>query len=429
MYKTTLAFAFCFLLNLISNQVFCQDKQSPAQLQVLADSLYKAKQFQLAVNYYAAFADSNDFAAKKADAYYNMACCLSLAGKTDSAFIMLRQAVKAGYNNKSHLQNDQDLRPLHASSKWQALITSVQESKTVLNADPTKAGFITTDIHRFWKAYDRAIQDTAHFRQIMKAGYFDKATRGMNDYMSYKVSSIDFFVAHIRSAPMFYAAIRKNTFKTDEYKPAFLASYVKLKSIYEDARFPDVYFVIGALTSGGTVSDAGLLLGVNQTAKDSTVPLSELSFRQRTRVNNILLLPYLVAHELIHFQQDGMKNDTTTLSYVIREGMADFIGELISGGNGNQVLYDWAKGKEKRIWSNFTKDMYYNRYNSWIANSQQATPDNLPDQGYWVGYQICKSYYEQATDKKKAIYDMLHIQDYKVFFQQSKWEDKITSFL
>jgi hypothetical protein len=43
------------------------------------------------------------------------------------------------------------------------------------------------------------------------------------------------------------------------------------------------------------------------------------------------LLPYLLAHELIHFQQEEMKNDTTTLSYVIRKGMADFIGELISG--------------------------------------------------------------------------------------------------
>lgn len=360
-------------------------------------------------------------------AYYNMACCLSLAGKSDSALIILKEAIKAGYDDKAHLQKDEDLISLHTSSRWNGLINSVQESKKVLNTDPAKASFITTDIHHFWKAFDIASRDTAHFRQIIKEGYFDKASRGMNDYMGYKVSSIDFFVDHIRSAPAFYAAIRKSTFKTDEYKPAFLASYVKLKSIYEDALFPDVYFVIGALTSGGTVSDAGLLLGVNQTAKDSTVPLNELSFKQRTRVNNILLLPYLVAHELIHFQQDGMKNDTTTLSYVIREGMADFIGELISGGNANQVLYNWAKGKEKQIWSNFTKDMYYNRYSNWIANSQQSTPDNLPDQGYWIGYQICKSYYEQSIDKKKAIYDMLHIQDYDAFFQQSKWADKIST--
>jgi hypothetical protein len=426
---TLLKFSICFFLCSICKLALCQEKLSLTQVQNLADSLYRVKQYQPASNYYLAVADRSDFANKKNSAYYNMACCLSLVGKTDSAFTVLKLAIKYGYDNKADLQVDKDLVPLHTSAKWQALVKSIHEGKKVLNADLAKARFITTDIHRFWKAYDKAVKDTAHFRLIMKEAYFDKASRGMNDYMGYKVSSIDFFTDHIRSAPVFYAAIRKNTFKIDVYKPTFLASYVKLKSLYEGALFPDLYFVIGALTSGGTVSNAGLLLGVNQFAYDTTVPLDELSFRQKTRVNDIVLLPHLVAHELIHFQQDAMnKKDTTTLGYAIQEGMADFIGELISGGNSNQRLYDWARGREKQIWARFTNDMYYSRYRNWMANSQQATPDNLPDQGYWVGYQICKSYYEQAADKKQAIYDMLHIQDYKAFLEQSKWEDKIASF-
>jgi hypothetical protein len=161
-----------------------------------------------------------------------------------------------------------------------------------------------------------------------------------------------------------------------------------MKSLYAAASFPDIYFIIGAFTSGGTVTNRGLLLGVNQASNDSKVPLNELSSRQRTRVNDIKVLPNLLGHELIHFQQGGMKGDTTTLSYAIKEGMADFIGELISGNTANPVLFSWAKGKEKQIWSKFTKDMYYDRYSNWIANSQQATADNPPDQGYWIGYQI-----------------------------------------
>jgi hypothetical protein len=105
--------------------------------------------------------------------------------------------------------------------------------------------------------------------------------------------------------------------------------------------------------------------------------------------------------------------------------MADMIGELISGRTANPLLFAWAKGKEKQIWARFTQDMYENRYDNWIANSKQATPDNLPDQGYWIGYQICRSYYEQSADKKQAIYDMLHIQDYKAFLLKSKWEEKL----
>jgi uncharacterized protein YktA (UPF0223 family) len=106
--------------------------------------------------------------------------------------------------------------------------------------------------------------------------------------------------------------------------------------------------------------------------------------------------------------------------------MADFIGELISGSTANEKLMEWAKGKEKRIWENFKKDIYYDRYNNWIANGHQATPDNLPDQGYWVGYQICKAYYENANDKKKAIKEMLNIRDYKKFLVDSKWEEKLS---
>lgn len=422
-----LSFAILLFLSSFLNAVYGQQQLFPARMERLADSLYTAKNYPAAVHYYSVVADKSDFPAKKTTAYYNLACCLSLEGKTDSALTVLTQAVKAGYNNKAHLLIDSDLIPLHALPAWQALVSSVRESKKVLNSDPAKAQFVTSDIHHFWDAYDKALVDTAHFRKIIKAGYFDPASQGMNDYMGLKVSSIDEFIHHIRSAPAYYSAIRENTLKVDQYKPAFLASYVKFKSLYKGAMFPDVYFVIGAFTSGGTVSNAGLLLGINQSCLDSHIPLGELSFRQRTRIGDFQTLPNVVAHELIHYQQDGMKRDTTTLSYVLREGMADFMAELISGKAPGVALYAWATGKEQQIWGKFKKDMNYNRYDNWIANSQQATPDNLPDQGYWIGYQICRSYYEQATDKKQAVYDMLHIQDYKHFLEKSKWENKLAS--
>lgn len=420
-------FCFCLCLSFYFSPVFSQEKLLLSRVQSLADSLYSAKQYSLAGTYYAALAERSDFQSKKASAYYNMACCINLQGMPDSALTVLTKAINMGFNNKANLLKDTDLTTLHNLPQWSAMLKSVRESKKVLNTNPLKARFITTDIHHFWEAYDLAVKDTANFTQIMKKHYFDRATPGMKDYMGAKVSSIDYFVQHIRSAPAFYAAIRKNTMKTDQYKPNFLASYMKLKSIITDAKFPDVYFMIGAFTSGGTVTDLGLLLGVNQAALDSDVPVHELSFRLRTRANNISVLPNTVGHELVHYQQDGMKRDTTTLSYVIFEGMADFIGELITGNTANPALYAWAKGKEKQIWNKFSKDMYYNRYGNWIANSQEATPDNLPDQGYWIGYQICKSYYEQSTDKKQAIYDMLHIQDYKAFLVKSKWEFKVAS--
>ncbi|WP_217493635.1 DUF2268 domain-containing putative Zn-dependent protease [Mucilaginibacter sp. PPCGB 2223] len=389
------------------------------EVEKLADSSYQEKKYQAATILYESLLKRTDFLAKRSTIMYNIACCLNLQGKKDSALIMLKQAIKTGYGNKTNLLADKDLATLHADPNWAPIIKSVKESKKILNTDPRKVRLITEDIHRFWKAYDKALKDTAHFKQIFKKEYFDKASKGMDDYMSLKVSSIDFFVDHIKLAPQYYKAIRKTSLQVDNFKSTFTNSFVRLKELYPAAKFPDVYFLIGAFTSGGTVSNTGLLIGVNQYCKSDGIPTDELSFGLKTRMGDFKYLPNIIAHELIHYQQDGLKEDTTTLSYVIREGMADMIGELISGNNANAALHDWANGKEKMIWRRFEKDMYYNRYGNWIANSQQATPDNLPDQGYWVGYQICKAYYDKSDDKNKAVNDMLNIKDYKAFYEKS----------
>jgi hypothetical protein len=68
----------------------------------------------------------------------------------------------------------------------------------------------------------------------------------------------------------------------------------------------------------------------------------------------------------------------------------------------------------------------FNHYDNWIGNYGNSSEENFPDLGYWVGYGICKFYYDNASDKKKAISDMLHIKDFKKSLQDSKWEDKLS---
>ena len=422
--RSYLLLCFSFLLCPV---IYGQQKLSNKETEKLADSFYNKKNYPQATFTYLSIVEQTDFPGKKAGLLYNIACCLSLQEKKDSALYFLKRAIETGYSNKKNVLADPDLVALHNSPQWDPLVKTIVETGKVLNDDPAKARFFTDDIHRFWNAYDKALKDTLRFKEIFKENYFSKASRGMNDYMGLKVSSIDFFIDHVRSAPEFYKAIKTKTLQVDDHKKEFFNSFLKLKSIYGPAKFPDVYFVIGAFTSAGTVSDAGLLIGVNQVCQATGIPTNELSARLRTRLMAYQSLPNIIAHELIHYQQDGMKEDTTTLCYAIREGMADFIGELISGNTANSTLFEWAKGKEKNIWEKFKKDMYYDRYFNWIANSQQATPDNLPDQGYWIGYQICKAYYENSVDKKKAIDEMLHIQDYKSFLEKSKWEEKLAA--
>lgn len=414
-----------FFLLFIHCYSAAQTAVSLRSVQTAADSLFRLKKYTEAAAGYATAIDLADFKIKKATLYYDLANALALAGNTDKAFNALKQAIDLGYNDKIHIETDQDLLTLHRQPEWNRLIAGISTTAS-LNDDPGKTAFRTDDIHRFWRAYDAASRDTANYTRIFKQIYFDSASAGMEDYMGYKVNNIHDFITHIRSAPAFYHSIKAATFQSDAFKKDFLASFKKLKALYPEAKFPDVYFVIGAFTSAGTVTANGLLIGINQICKTDSTRADELSDRLKTRMNNISYLPNIIAHEAIHFQQDGMNSDdTTTLRSVIVEGMADFIGELISGATANPVLFSWAKGKEKTIWSRFEKDMYQSRYSNWIANSKTSSPDNPPDQGYWIGYQICKSFYEKAKDKKKAIYDMLHIRNYRQFLKQSGWEQKV----
>jgi hypothetical protein len=41
-----------------------------------------------------------------------------------------------------------------------------------------------------------------------------------------------------------------------------------------------------------------------------------------------------------------------------------------------------------------------------------------------MGYEICKAYYEKATDKKAAIKEMLELQDPKAFLEKSRYGER-----
>jgi hypothetical protein len=202
-------------------------------------------------------------------------------------------------------------------------------------------------------------------------------------------------------------------------KEQIIKSLVKLKDYYPDAIFPPVYFVIGAMSSGGTSSDDGLIIGAEMYGRTPTMPKEELDDWLQTVIKSVDEVPHIVAHELIHFQQtyDG----GTLLSACLKEGSADFIAELISGKHINQHVHDFANPKERELWEEFRQRMDKKDYDGWLYSQSPGRPNDL---GYWMGYQITKSYYENAKDKKKAIKDILTIRDEKKFLKDSRYPEK-----
>lgn len=387
-----------------------------------ADSLYKTKNYVASAPLYVQAAITAEFKRAAASHYYNAACSYALAGDKENAFDMLEKAIAAGWNNKTHVLKDTDLGILHNDKQWKKILKSIKEINTSSN-DPLKAQLITTDIHNFWDAYDRAQKDTANRLAIYRQYYIDKGTVGLQDYFSSKVHNMKSFIAGHDRRAKFYEAIRKNTLLVESQKPAMIASFVRLKELYPAASFPNIYFVIGNYTSGGTVSPNGLLIGTDQYMKSDDIPLQELNLWEKNNFGSVKDMPHLIAHELIHFNQNNLAQDTTLLAGALREGMADFLGELISGRTANERLFVWTKGRERQVMDDFRKEMYLNRSNNWIGNSHQETADKPADLGYWVGYSISKAYYNNASDKKQAIHDILNIRDYKKFYELSRIDE------
>jgi uncharacterized protein YjaZ len=181
------------------------------------------------------------------------------------------------------------------------------------------------------------------------------------------------------------------------------SSFYALKYWYPAAKFPPVYFVIGAFNSGGTFNENGIFIGAEK----------------QTDVRGV---PYIVAHELIHFQQTTWKESPTLLEQSIVEGSASFLGELISGEHGTAAGSEYIKKHRDRLSREFVSRMDTAEYSDWLYGLS-GKDDRPIDLGYWMGYEITKAYFDKSPKKSQAVYDILHITDYKDFLTKSGYLD------
>jgi uncharacterized protein YjaZ len=136
-------------------------------------------------------------------------------------------------------------------------------------------------------------------------------------------------------------------------------------------------------------------------------------------------VPGIVAHELIHFQQG--QSGRTLLDQSLREGSADFIGELISGMNINAHVHAWVRAvpqRERDLWSEFEQAMDGTNTANWFSSTNvQERPKDL---GYYMGYRIAQAYYESAADKRDAIREILTIRNAHDFLKTSRYAERFT---
>lgn len=302
--------------------------------------------------------------------------------------------------------------------------TSAAESKSSkFFHDPDSAQIVTSDIENFWRAYDHMGADNA--ADVLQKEYLDPGSVGLHDFLQLRINSARNLAGTINQRARYYRSIRATTTRVSSFVPAIRTSFRRLKDLYPDAVFPNIYFVIGSMNSGGTTSGHGLLIGTEMYGRTPDMPTAELGAWEKQVLKPIDELPGIVAHELIHAQQRELPRGTL-LASAIREGSADFLGEMISGLNINAHLLKYGNDHERELWLEFTPAMLGFDTTKWIGQGERAK-DKPADLGYYIGYKITQAYYERAGDKKRAIREILQVHDCEQFLKKSKYADRFAA--
>jgi hypothetical protein len=289
--------------------------------------------------------------------------------------------------------------------------------------DPEQARIVTSDIARFWRLYDSAagmsLDDSMD-------DYLKNGTYGLQQFTRLRIRSSKNLAQVIRTHPKYYASIRPSTLRIDSMAGSIRVTFRNLKRLYPDAVFPDVYFLIGSMNSGGTTTDNALLIGAEMYGKTNNTPIEELDDWLKQVLRPVEEIPAIVAHELIHYQQKYPMADQSLLAKSIKEGSADFVGEMIAGKIINDQLRAYGDPRERDLWLEFKQQMDGKDWSRWLYQGDKSK-DRPADLGYYIGYKICDSYYRHASDKAAAIKDILRIRDFKQFLLASQYESKFNN--
>lgn len=296
---------------------------------------------------------------------------------------------------------------------------SVFNSGLKTSDSPTDSKIITSDIDNFYYAFDLAINDSANAEKIFKLHYFKNGSKGLKDFYQTKIQSTGKFTNFVLGFKDYYQSIRNDITGLGDLENQIHLNFRVFEKLYPQAKYPDVYFLVGKYQSNGTISKNGILIGTEilaRTANSDTANWNKDILRISMQRKHI---PVTISHELVHFNQDKMKDGNTLLWKSIREGSAEFISELISGKT--DANFEDFEGKELEIWNDFKNNKDKSVWGSW----QQENDLRPRNAGYWVGYMICKAYYKEVGNKEKAVKDILSIQDYEDFLKKSEVDNYI----
>lgn len=265
------------------------------------------------------------------------------------------------------------------------------------------------DVERFYRLYDSSGGHPS--ADQLQHDYLDPGSEGLHHLAEMRGVTGARIAETLAKHPEIYTNARRCLAVLPRVRERVAEALRKLGQLYPEARFPPVTVAVSRGKPVGVGSPAaGVMIGLEALcATDWMNPDVEDRF------------VHVIAHEYAHVQQVRALVDDenpTVLEASLVEGIADLVGELISGRTGYANLAESVPGHEREIETAFLADQDDTDLSHWLYNS---TADKQNDIGYWVGYRIARAYYDRAPDKKRALKELLEMTDPKAILAKSGW--------
>ena len=289
------------------------------------------------------------------------------------------------------------------SAAASVLLLSCISNPASQRAEVTETFVITDDINRFWRAYDMIVaeEDPREQARLFNRLYLDRGTPGLHAMMRARSYRTAEFIQAINEAPAYWNAMRANTLDAEGYAPAIEDGLARMRELYPANQAVPVYFVIGALRTGGTAIDGKLLIGAELAMADDTVPASELMTRfphladyfESNPRDNIVALNL---HEWVHTQQRS-EGGADLLSQALFEGVAEYVSTEGIGVPSRQPSIIFGLANYERVKTRFAAEIGSQDFSQWIWNDS-TNEFGVRDLGYFIGYAVAKAYVEKGAD-------------------------------
>lgn len=267
----------------------------------------------------------------------------------------------------------------------------------------------TEDVTRFYTVYEAA--DGHPTPEQLQRDYLDPGSAGLRHLTRVRNVNADGIARATATQPHLYTNARSCLDALPRVRKRLDRAFDNLLRLYPDATRPPVTILV---SRGRPLAIAGPGEGVQIALEAMCSDIATRFFGASIddRFVNV------IAHEYVHVQQAPEQAKPTVLERALSEGVAEFVGELISGGVANVAVHASTEGRELEIERRFAADLDKLDLSAWFDNT---TAENVGQLGYWAGYRIAKSYYQNAPDKRAAIREMIQMSDPHAFLVRSGW--------